>query len=166
MKINRPSRKTLMQLMMVILAIFVIRAWQQQDLTIGQVPSFTSKTLTGEIINSNPLPDQGILIHFWATWCPVCAMENDNIQAISEDYKVLNIVIQSGSNEEIAQYAQENNLKLDNIINDHSGSLSRLFGIKGTPSSFIVNPEGRMQFVEVGYTTEFGLRFRLWWAGL
>lgn len=155
-----------MQIMMVILAIFVIRMWQHQDLTIGQVPSFTSKTLSGEIMNSNPLPDQGILIHFWATWCPVCSIENDNIQAISEDYKVLNIAIQSGSNEEITQYAQENNLKLDNIINDHSGSLSRLFGIKGTPSSFIVNPEGRMQFVEVGYTTEFGLRFRLWWAGL
>ena len=155
-----------MQIMMVILAIFVIRMWQHQDLTIGQVPSFTSKTLSGEIMNSNPLPNQGILVHFWATWCPVCSIENDNIQAISEDYKVLNIAIQSGSNEEIAQYAQENNLKLDNIINDHSGSLSRLFGIKGTPSSFIVNPEGRMQFVEVGYTTEFGLRFRLWWAGL
>ncbi len=155
-----------MQIMMVILAIFVIRMWQHQDLTIGQVPSFTSKTLSGETMNSNPLPNQGILVHFWATWCPVCAMENDNIQAVSEDYKVLNIAIQSGSNEDIKKYAEENNLRLDNIINDHSGSLSRLFGVKGTPSSFIVNPEGRIQFVEVGYTTEFGLRFRLWWAGL
>jgi len=117
-------------------------------------------------MNSNPLPDQGILIHFWATWCPVCAVENDNIQAIAEDYKVLNIAIQSGSDDDIKKYAEENNLKLDNIINDQSGSLSRLFGVKGTPSSFFINTKGRIQFVEVGYTTTLGYRLRLWWAGL
>ncbi len=166
MKITRPSRKTIMQLMMVVIAIFAIRMYQQQDLTQGMTPSFSSKTLTGEVINSNPLPDQGVLIHFWATWCPVCAQENDNIQAISEDYKVLNIAIQSGSDDEIKKYAKENSLKLDNIINDHSGSLSRLFGVKGTPSSFFVNTQGRIQFVEVGYTTTLGYRLRLWWAGL
>ncbi|SFV76052.1 Membrane protein, suppressor for copper-sensitivity ScsD [hydrothermal vent metagenome] len=166
MKFNRPSRKTIMQFMMVILAIFVIRAWQQQDLTQGMSPSFSSKTLTGEIMNSNPLPDQAILIHFWATWCPVCHIENDNIQAVAEDYKTLNIAIQSEDDVDIIKYAKENNLKLDNIINDRSGSLSRLFGVKGTPTSFIVNPKGRIQFVEVGYVTELGLRLRLWWAGL
>ncbi len=106
------------------------------------------------------------MIHFWATWCPVCTVENDNIQAVAEDYKVLNIAIQSGSDDDIRKYAEENNLKLDNIINDQSGSLSRLFGVKGTPSSFFVNTEGRIQFVEVGYTTTLGYRLRLWWAGL
>jgi len=166
MNINRPSRKTIMQIMMVILAIFIIRAWQQQDLTIGQVPSFSSKTLTGEVINSNPLPDRAVLIHFWATWCPVCNLENDNIQTISKDYKVLNIAIQSGSDLEIQAHAEENNMRLDNIINDQSGSISRLFGVKGTPSSFFINTKGKIQFTEVGYVTTLGYRLRLWWASL
>ncbi len=152
--------------MMVILAIFIIRAWQQQDLTIGQVPSFSSKTLTGEVINSNPLPDRAVLIHFWATWCPVCNLENDNIQTISKDYKVLNIAIQSGSDLEIQAHAEENNMRLDNIINDQSGSISRLFGVKGTPSSFFINTKGKIQFTEVGYVTTLGYRLRLWWASL
>jgi len=155
-----------MQIMMVILAIFIIRAWQQQDLTIGQVPSFSSKTLTGEVINSNPLPDRAVLIHFWATWCPVCNLENDNIQTISKDYKVLNIAIQSGSDLEIQAHAEENNMRLDNIINDQSGSISRLFGVKGTPSSFFINTKGKIQFTEVGYVTTLGYRLRLWWASL
>lgn len=166
MNTNRPSRKTIMQIMMVILAIFIIRAWQQQDLTAGQVPSFSSKTLTGEVMNSNPLPDQAVLIHFWATWCPVCNLENDNIQAISKDYKVLNIAIQSGSDLEIQAHAEENNMQLNNIINDQSGSISKLFGVKGTPSSFFINTKGRIQFTEVGYVTTLGYRLRLWWAGL
>jgi len=152
--------------MMVILAIFIIRAYQQQDLSIGLVPSFSSQSLNGEVMNSNPMPDKGSLIHFWATWCPVCNLENDNIQAISEDYKVLNIAIQSGSDLEIYAYAEENNMKLNNIINDQSGSIAKLFGVKGTPSSFFVNTKGQIQFTEVGYVTTLGYRFRLWWAGL
>jgi thiol-disulfide isomerase/thioredoxin len=166
MNIKRPKRKTIMQLMMIVLAIFIIRTYQQQDLTTGLVPSFRSQTLSGEVMNSNPLPDQGMLIHFWATWCPVCNLENDNIQAISKDYKVLNIAIQSGDDLEIKAHAEENNMQLDNIINDQSGSISKIFGVKGTPSSFFVNTKGQIQFTEVGYVTTLGYRLRLWWAGL
>jgi thioredoxin-related protein len=79
---------------------------------------------------------------------------------------VLNIAIQSGSDLEIYAYAEENNMKPDNIINDQSGSIAKLFGVRGTPSSFFVNTKGQIQFTEVGYVTTLGYRFRLWWAGL
>ncbi len=151
---------------MVILAIFVIRAWQQQDLSVGMVPSFTSQTLSGQVVNSNPLPDQAMLIHFWATWCSICRLENDNIQALSKDYKVLNIAMQSGTNTELKKYANKHNMRLDNIINDNSGSLAKLFGVRATPSSFFINTKGKIQFVEVGYVTTWGYKLRLWWAGL
>lgn len=166
MNIKRPSRKTLIQFILVILTIFVIRAWQQQDLTTGMVPNFTSKTLSGEIVNSKPLPKQAALIHFWATWCGICQLENDNIQALSKDYKVLNIAIQSGTNAELKKYADEHNMQIDNIINDNSGSLAKLFGVHATPSSFFINSKGKIQFVEVGYVTTLGYKLRLWWAGL
>jgi hypothetical protein len=93
-------------------------------------------------------------------------MENDNIQAIGEHYKTLNIAIESGSDEEIIQYAVKNDLKLDNIINDSSGSISRLFRVNATPTSFIVSPDGLIEFSEVGYTTRLGLWLRLWWSGI
>ena len=57
-------------------------------------------------------------------------------------------------------------MRLDNVINDSSGSISRLFGVSGTPSSFIINPRGRIHFSEVGYVTTWGYRLRLWWASL
>lgn len=155
-----------MQFMLVILAIFAIRAWQQQDLSIGMVPSFTSKTLSGETVNSKPLPNQAVLIHFWATWCGICRLENDNIQALSKDYKVLNITLQSGTDAEIKQYADEHNMQINNIVNDNSGSLAKLFGVNVTPSSFFINTKGEIEFVEVGYVTTLGYKLRLWWASL
>jgi len=164
MNISRPKRKTIIQIILVILAIFVIRLWQQQDLIEGNVPSFTSTSLTGESLNSKPWPNEPLLIHFWATWCPICEMENDNIQNVAKDYRTLNIAIQSGSDIEITEYANKNNLKLDNIINDRSGTLATFFGVTGTPTSFIISPSGKISSKEVGYMTELGLRFRLWWS--
>jgi thiol-disulfide isomerase/thioredoxin len=164
MNISRPKRKTIIQIILVILAIFVIRLWQQQDLIEGSVPSFTSTSLTGESLSSKPWPNEPLLIHFWATWCPICEMENDNIQNVAKDYRTLNIAIQSGSDKEITEYANKNNLKLDNIINDKSGTLATFFGVTGTPTSFIISPSGKISSKEVGYMTELGLRFRLWWS--
>lgn len=164
MKINRPSKKTLMQFVLVILAVFAIRTWQHQDLSYGLVPSFKSKTLTGEVVSSNI--NQATLIHFWATWCGICRLENDNIQTISQDYRVLNIAMQSGTDADLEQYAQKHNMRLDNIINDNSGSLARLFGVQATPSSFFIAKDNRIQFTEVGYVTTLGYRLRLWWLSL
>ena len=166
MNISRPKRKTIIQIILVILAIFVIRLWQQQDLIEGNVPSFTSTSLTGDSMSSKPWPNEPLLIHFWATWCPICKMENDNIQNVAEDYRTLNIAIQSGSDKQITEYANTNNLKLDNIINDRSGTLATFFGVTGTPTSFIISPSGKISSKEVGYITELGLRFRLWWASI
>lgn len=164
MKINRPSRKTLMQFALVILAVFAIRAWQQQDLPQGMVPGFERKTLTGETLSSTA--NKATLIHFWATWCGICRVENDNIQAIGEDYRVLNIALQSGSDAELIEYAQQNSMQTNNIINDNSGSLARLFGVRATPSSFFISKDNKIAFTEVGYVTTLGYRLRLWWLNL
>ena len=85
--------------MMVILAIFIIRAYQQQDLTIGLVPSFSSQTLSGEVMSSNPLPDQGILIHFWATWCPPCRTSIPHLTETQVKYKDRGVNIIGVTNE-------------------------------------------------------------------
>jgi hypothetical protein len=34
--------------------------------------------------------------------------------------------------------------------------------LKGVPVSFILSPNGEIAYVETGYTTEAGLRLRLW----
>ncbi len=158
------KRKTILQWLIVIIAIFSFRAYQHADLSHGLVPSFNSKTLTGEILSSRA--NEPTLIHFWATWCGVCRLENDNIQAISDDYRVLNIAMQSGTDADLKQYAREHDMKLDNIINDNSASLAKLFGVVATPSSFFISKDGNIEFIEVGYVTTIGYKLRLWWAGL
>ncbi|BBB24147.1 thioredoxin [Isorropodon fossajaponicum endosymbiont JTNG4] len=158
------KRKIILQWLLIIIAIFSFRTYQQYDLSSGVVPSFNSKTLSGAIVSSHS--NEATLIHFWATWCGICQLENDNIQTISRDYRVLNIAMQSGSDADLQAYAQDRNMKTDNIINDNSGSLARLLGVKATPTSFFISKDNQIKFSEVGYVSTLGYRLRLWWTSL
>jgi thiol-disulfide isomerase/thioredoxin len=153
------KKKTILQWILVIAIFFAFRFWQQEGLLNEDAPLLNSKTLTEEVISS--VSNEPIVVHFWATWCVVCSFENANIQSISNDYKVLNIAMQSGSDADVTQYATENNMRLDNIINDSSGSLANIFGAKATPTSFFIF-NNKIKFIEVGYTTTFGYKLRLW----
>jgi len=158
------KRKTILQWLLVIIAIFSFRAYQQHDLSSGIVPSFNSKTLSGTNVSSHS--NEPTLIHFWATWCGICQLENDNIQSISRDYRVLNIAMQSGSDTDLQAYAQEHDMRTDNIINDNFGSLAKLLGVKATPTSFFISKDNQIKFSEVGYVSMLGYQLRLWWISL
>ncbi len=141
------------------------RAWQQKDIVSGQAPMFSTTTLDGEYITSRDYRGEPLLIHFWATWCPVCRFEQDTIQAIAQDWPVVTVATQSGGIDEISAYLDEHDLDFPVII-DSDGDMASRYGIAGVPTSFILDSEGEIRFTTVGYTTEIGLRSRLWWTTL
>ena len=105
-----------------------------------------------------------ILIHIWATWCPTCKLEASNIQSLSKDYQVLTFVVKSGSDNDINNYMQENNLDFQ-TINDYDGFYAKKFNVSAYPTTFIYNTKGELVFSEVGYTSTFGLWIRMILAG-
>ena len=109
--------------------------------------------------------DKPILIHFWATWCPTCKLEAPNIQTISEQYNVVTIAVNSGSNKDIKEYLDENNFTF-NVVNDQDSTYSSEFKIAAYPTTFIYDKNRDLVFSEVGYTSTVGLYFRMWWAGI
>jgi peroxiredoxin len=82
-----------------------------------------------------------------------------------DDPNVITIAMQSGKPEEVARYLREQAIAFP-VLNDADGSVSASWGVHAVPASFIIAPDGQIQFVEVGYTTGVGLRLRLWLAGL
>ena len=131
----------------------------------GTVPNITATMLNGDQFDLYKHKSRPVLIHFWATWCPVCKLEQSNIENISKDHSVISIAMNSGHNEELIQFLKDEKLTFK-VINDEKGLLGKQYNIKGVPVSFIVDKDNLIKFVEVGYTTELGLRMRLWWAGL
>lgn len=143
-----------------------VRAWQQRDMASGPAPALQGVTLSGKPYLLPAHPTRPVLVHFWATWCPICRTEQGSIAAIAHDYPdVITIAMQSGKPEEVAAYMHEQGIDFP-VVNDASGSLSNAWGVHAVPASFIIAPDGQIRFVEVGYTTGLGIRLRLWLAGL
>ncbi|GMR16890.1 MAG: protein disulfide oxidoreductase [Gammaproteobacteria bacterium] len=164
MLIKKPYR-WLLEISLIFFIIFALRLWMQRDVVSGKAPNISAFMLNKQYFDLYQNKTRPLLIHFWATWCPVCKLEQLNIENISKDYPVITIAMQSGNNLELGQFMHDENLSF-NVINDESGVLSKAYNIKGVPVSFIVAKNNKIEFVEVGYTTEPGLRLRLWWAGL
>ena len=142
---------------------FGLRAWLHRDVIHGEAPMFYERWLQGEEFSLSDYRGAPVLLHFWATWCAVCRFEQGSIAAIAEDWPVITVAMQSGGPGEVRSYMDEHDLAFP-VVLDEQGRLARLYGVTGVPISYIIDAEGRVRFVEVGFTTEIGLRTRLWWA--
>jgi len=52
------------------------------------------------------------------------------------------------------------------VINDKNAFYANKYNIKVYPTTLIYDKNKNLIFSEVGYTSTFGLKIRLWWAGL
>jgi len=153
-------------LLLVVLVVTGIRLWQQRDMVAGDAPQLQGITLAGQPYRLPAHPDHPVLVHFWASWCPVCRAEQSSIAAIAQDNQnVITIAMQSGTPEQVAAYMREQGIAFP-VLNDPDGHIARAWGVHAVPVSFIIAPDGEIRFVEVGYTTQIGLRLRMWLAGV
>lgn len=163
----KKSKSFIIKVLIVIIAIAGIRFYQQYGLSSGVAPEFLSKSITGVGIGVTSELPEATIVRFWATWCGICALEHDNFESLSRSgAPLLNIAWQSGTDDLLLEYAKKNQINPVNIINDKTGTIAALYGVKATPTTFIISRAGKIIFTEVGYTTTLGLQLRLWWTNL
>jgi thiol-disulfide isomerase/thioredoxin len=139
----------------------LISIYKSQELSTAPLTIHSLKLIDNQTYNF--ATDKPLLIHFWATWCPVCKIEAPNIEFIKEHFNVITIAVDSGSNLEIKKYLQEKGYNFL-VVNDKSRALSKEFNVVGYPTTFIYNKDKKLIFSEVGYTSSIGLYLRMWWA--
>ena len=154
----------LLEILLIIAIVIGIRAWQQKDLVSGVAPSFQSVMIDGKTVNLEDYSGKPLLIHFWASWCPFCKFEESSITEIQDDWSVLSVAYQSGNKDEVVKHMQERGIESWPTIIDADSRLAELFGVKGVPTSYIIDGNGNIRFTEVGLTSGWGLRARMWWA--
>lgn len=104
-----------------------------------------------------------LIIHFWATWCPICRAELSNIEFISKHYQVLTVVVKSGNNDAIKEYASKHKLNFK-ILNDSDGDIARKFNVSMFPTTIIYDNGKNIAFVDTGYSSTIGIFLKVWWA--
>ncbi|HEY5603925.1 MAG TPA: protein disulfide oxidoreductase [Gammaproteobacteria bacterium] len=155
--------KPTLEIVLIVTVFLAIKIYLQRDLVSGAAPPVQGVLLDGQPVSPQRLRGNPVLVYFWATWCPICKLQQGSIAAISEDHTTITIAMNSGSELDVKAFLEENKLGFPVIV-DKEGAIADRFGVRGVPTSFILDPRGDIAFTEIGYTTEWGLRFRLWMA--
>ncbi len=144
-----------------------VNAWQTRHLPTGLAPNFTATMVNGESITLNEwrakYPGQVVALHFWADWCPICRAEENSVSRLSRDWPVLTIAMQSGDAAQVRGVLVKRQLGWPTAI-DPQGQITQTYGFKGVPALVVIDSRGHISSATMGYTTELGMRLRLWWA--
>ena len=162
-KRKRPVRRWIGNILLIMAVFAAIQWWQARPLASGPAPDLRAQLASGEPVALDQYLGKTVLVHFWATWCPVCRMGDQDIDAIAEDFHVVSVAMQSGGSREISSYMGAEGLDFPVVLDEH-GHLASDWGVPGVPASFVVDREGQIRSSTLGYTTEIGLRARLWAA--
>lgn len=161
-RLKKAFRELAILFVLFILVSIGINLYKTWDFEPGPAPQLHGKLLNGQPF-LYPQGDQPMLVYFWGSWCPVCALQKSAIDSIAKDYPVITVAMQSGDNAEVQQYLVDNDLSFA-VMNDPDSRIASQWSVTGVPAVFIISPDRQVEFVEVGYRTELGLRSRLWWA--
>jgi len=156
------------------LAVFFgVQAWQTRGVAQGPLPdlAFTliepdgSQQTTTLAAWRERHPGQPVALYLWAEWCPICKVQQPNVTDLAADAPLLTIAMQSGSPQAVSRVLSQRQLLWPTAV-DPRGELSRALGFGSVPAFVVVDAEGQLRLPTVGYTSELGMRMRLWWAGV
>lgn len=117
------------------------------------LPALRLTDLDGRTITNDSLRGKVVLVNFWATWCGPCREEIPMLVGLQEYYRdwavVLGVSIDERPADEVRAFAA--NLKVNYPIVMSSRALEAAFGgIPAVPSTFVVNPDGKMVQRHIG----------------
>ena len=158
-----PWPRRLGYLLLFVALVWGVNWWQTRHIETGPAPDLAGPLLNGSWFELGQLRGEPALVHFWATWCPVCRLEQGAIDALADDHPVITVATRSGDAEALRAYLDEHGLRFP-VLLDETGVLAQRWRVGGVPASFVLDGSGEIRHAVFGLTTGLALRARLWLA--
>lgn len=116
-------------------------------------PNFELKDLNGTVWKLDNLRGKIVILNFWASWCNECKTEKKSIQSYinkngkPEDLVFLTVLYKDNPTGVIEMIKREGYtfpVLVDN------GEVSKIYGIKGVPETFLIDKNGILRHKIVG----------------
>jgi len=133
------------------------------DTVTGPAPNFTLKDATGSNLRLSELRGNVVLINFWASWCGPCRQEMPLLDELYTQYKPLGFTILGVNVEEDSAQAKDLLKKIPvsfPVLFDNENKVSKLYKVVAMPSTVIVDRDGNMRYVHLGYQPGYEQRYQ------
>ncbi|WP_226666927.1 thiol-disulfide oxidoreductase ResA [Metabacillus litoralis] len=127
----------------------------------SEAPDFVLKDLEGNKHQLSDYKGKGVFLNFWGTWCEPCEREMpymDNQYAYYKDQGVEVLAVNiAESNIAVQTFIDKHNLSFP-VILDKDKQVLNAYGVGPLPTTFLINPEGRVEAITSGTLTERMIR--------
>ncbi len=156
----------LIEVSLIVLILFVF-SWYQSRGTLAadgkMAPDFVLKSLDGKTYQLSEFKGKKVLVYFFAPWCSICHLSGDNLNDLraartDEELEILVVGLSYEFPAEIQDFANE--LQLTMPVLYGTEQQIKDYKIKGYPTYYVIDEEGRVTHRSIGYSTEIGLRLR------
>src|SRR5512138_2346761 len=112
-------------------------------------PELTAATADGRAVKLSELRGQVVLVDFWASWCAPCKTSFPALDALSREYRprgveVLAVNVDERRRDADAFLAARPHSMT--VLFDPKGASAESFGVKGMPTSFLIDRQGVIRF--------------------
>jgi peroxiredoxin len=122
---------------------------EMEYLNLGQTaPQFTFRSISGEPVSLASFKGKAVLLEFWATYCSACVADIPKLKELYAKHKDQGLVIIGVSLDDDAKALEEmiaaKAIPWPQIRNGKNGAITELFNVKGTPTYFLLDRDGKI----------------------
>lgn len=138
---------------LIVVALLVFLSFNLSDKK--QAPHLAFNTIDGKVIPMESLKGKMVVVNFWATYCPGCIEEMPDLVSTYKQYhekglEIIAVSIADDPPNQVLNFAQKNALPFP-VVHDSDASISQAFdNVNLTPTSFIIDQEGRVVGKTIG----------------
>jgi peroxiredoxin len=116
-------------------------------------PNFMLLDVSRKQVSLQEYRGKAVFLNFWATWCIPCREEMPAMEQLHQPFQGQGLTILAvnlkESAEQVKSFFDKHRFSFPALL-DHSGAVSRAYGVMGLPTTYLISREGMLMAQGIG----------------